>query len=123
MNIAPYQQFQGQLEELGLNLLNYKQQPGTLLRQGQQLIIFWQTHLAPITGDDLSASIYGQWRSLHTELYRSLRLLNADLIFLQGSRIPSTQMEKHQQIQTRLSQLGQYCQGIIDLGDRPTPAT
>ncbi|WP_024546809.1 heterocyst frequency control protein PatD [Picosynechococcus sp. NKBG15041c] len=115
MNIAPYQQFQNQLKDLGIALPNHQRQPGALIRQGQQFMIFWQTHLAPMTGDNLSPEVYGQWRSLHTELYRGLRLLNADLIFLQGSRCPDAQADKQLHIQTRLEQLSQYCQRIIDL--------
>jgi hypothetical protein len=115
MNITPYHQLQNQLQNLSDNLGDYQRQPGALISQGQGLVTFWQAELASLTGDDLAPEICGQWRSLHTELYRGLRLLNTDLLFLQGSRTASTQTEKQRQIQTRLAQLRQYCQGIIDL--------
>ncbi|MBV5260314.1 hypothetical protein FLX56_18025 [Synechococcus moorigangaii CMS01] len=121
MNISVYQQLQSQLQTLGADLTALQQQPGALVRQGQQLLGFWQSHLGSLSGEDLPASQIGLWRSLHTELYRGIRLLNTDLMFLQGSRTPNTQAEKQRQIQRRLDQLAQYCSELIKLGDRPTP--
>ncbi|MEB3226648.1 MAG: heterocyst frequency control protein PatD [Synechococcus sp.] len=123
MNFSAYLQLQTQLQGLGINLESLQSQPGALVRHGQELLRFWQTQLTPLTGDDLPEDSYGSWRSLHTELYRGLRLLNTDLMFLQGSRTAQTQSQKQQQIQARLAQLERYCTEILKLGDRPTPAT
>ncbi len=121
MNFSAYQQLKIHLQALATDLISRQQEPGALVRQGQEFLGFWETQLAPLTGEQLPEKIYSAWRSLHTELYRGLRLLNTDLIFLQGSRTPSTQRQKQQQIQARLAQLDQYCTEILKLGDRPTP--
>ncbi|ANV85400.1 hypothetical protein AWQ21_14170 [Picosynechococcus sp. PCC 7003] len=121
MNFSAYQQLKIHLQALATDLTHLQQEPGALVRQGQQFLSFWEIQLAPLTGEQLPEEIYSAWRSLHTELYRGLRLLNTDLIFLQGSRTPSTQSQKQQQIQARLTQLDQYCTEILKLGDRPIP--
>ncbi|QCS48614.1 MULTISPECIES: heterocyst frequency control protein PatD [unclassified Picosynechococcus] len=121
MNFSAYQQLKIDLQTLATDLTPLQQESGALVRQGQGFLSFWETQLAPLTGEQLPEKIYSAWRSLHTELYRGLRLLNTDLIFLQGSRSPNTQSQKQQQIQTRLTQLDQYCTEIIKLGDRLTP--
>ena len=82
---------------------------------GTKLLNFWLDELAPIEGDVLSPKAYNQWRSLHTELHRELRLLNMDLMFLGNSRSAPTQAMKKQATRDRLEKLVRYCQQIREI--------
>lgn len=87
---------------------------------GEPLLHCWQQELAPLQGEALDTTVYHQWRSLHTELYRELRLLNLDLLFLGNSRSGVTQAAKQKAAGDRLDKLLQYCgqiQQIIVEGD------
>lgn len=92
---------------------------------GTQLVQFWQQELAPLQGEWLSTEVYHQWRSLHTELHRELRLLKLDLMFLGNSRSAATRSAKEKTVGDRLEKLLQYCgkiQQIIAVDDPHTPA-
>ena len=92
---------------------------------GRQLLHCWQQELATLQGEFLSATVYYQWRSLHTELHRELRLLNLDLMFLGNSRSAATQAVKHKAAGDRLNKLLQYCgqmQQLIVEDDPHKPA-
>ena len=92
---------------------------------GPQLMQFWQQELALMEGDSLSPDIYNQWRSLHTEVHRELRLLNMDLMFLGSSRSASIQSVRQKAAGDRLEKLLRYCeqiQSIIALDDPHKPA-
>ncbi len=57
-----------------------------------------------------------QWQSWQTELHRTLRLLETDLLFWQSSRQPTTRQSRLQIICDRLDTLIRYCQEILNLG-------
>lgn len=88
---------------------------------GQALLQFWHAQLAEETGSLLPETLLYQWRSLHTEIHRELRLLNMDLIFLGRTRTAKTRAEKEKSIGDRLNRLSQYCQKIINLDAQDTP--
>lgn len=119
--VDPYHQVQTQLQQLQVALTTSEPSLPTLGQQGQVLLQFWQQHLATLTGEDLPATVYRPWRSLHTELHRELRLLNVDLLFLGNSRATSTKTAKIQQIGDRLNKLTQYCQQILNLAHDHKP--
>jgi len=52
-------------------------------------------------------------RSFQVEINKQLRLLSADLMFLQTARLPGTQSQRRQQIGDRLALLLRYCEGIL----------
>ena len=118
---AAYAAFQGHLETLVKQLAD-----GRVNNQmGPQLMQLWQQELAPLQGESLSGDVYHQWRSLHTELHRDLRLLKMDLMFLGNSRSVATRSTKQQAVGDRLKKLLQYCariQQIIAADDPRTPA-
>lgn len=88
------------------------------LMLGQNLLRLWQTRLAHATGDHFPAALENQWRSLHTEIHRELRLLNMDLMFLGRSRQPTT---KQKAVGDRLNRLNKYCDKILNLDAQDTP--
>lgn len=99
-------------------------QPKKLAQQGQVLLQLWQQNFATVQGDNLSGAAFHQWRSLHTEIHRELRLLNMDLMFLGNSRSAQTQTAKQKTAGDRLQKVLQYCdqiQKIIGSDDPHTP--
>lgn len=88
------------------------------LMLGQNLLRLWQTRLANTTGEHLPTILENQWRSLHTEIHRELRLLNIDLMFLGRSRQPT---DKQNAVGDRLNRLNQYCDKILTMDAQDTP--
>ena len=86
-----------------------------LAQQGQQLLQLWQQNFATVQGDNLSGTAFHQWRSLHTEIHRELRLLNMDLMFLGNSRSAQTQTAKQKTAGDRLEKILQYCKQIQEI--------
>lgn len=55
-------------------------------------------------------------QSYQTEMSKQLRLLEVDVMFLQGARQTSTAQTRLKTISDRLSTLIQYCQAILQQG-------
>lgn len=91
---------------------------------GTQLMQVWHQELSGLQGEGLTPENYSQWRSLHTEVHRELRLLNVDLMFLGNSRSATTQAAKKVAVGDRLAKLQRYCeriQAIIAADDQHRP--
>lgn len=116
MSFAPfiddYLSLKTELHHLQTRLTEGNIEMREYLMLGQNLLRLWQTRLAHTTGDHFPAALESQWRSLHTEIHRELRLLNMDLMFLGRSRQQAT---KQQAVGDRLNRLNQYCDKILNL--------
>ncbi|MEH2317388.1 heterocyst frequency control protein PatD [Nostoc sp.] len=68
---------------------------------------FFAQQIVPLTDED--------WRvqSYQTEISKQLRLLEIDVMFLQGARQASTAQTRLQTISDRLTILIQYCDAIL----------
>ncbi|OKH13150.1 heterocyst frequency control protein PatD [[Limnothrix rosea] IAM M-220] len=124
--IQSYTHLQNYLQQLALRLGQGEINASQAIAMGQELARCWQTQLATSTGENLAPTIFSQWRSLHTEIHRELRLLSMDLMFLGSSRSAQTQAAKQKIAGDRLQKILQYCsqiQQIICPDDPHTPAT
>ncbi|MBN3874219.1 MULTISPECIES: heterocyst frequency control protein PatD [unclassified Nostoc] len=87
------------------------------LRQGvASLQQFFRQQIVPLADVGDEASLQGEaWRvqSYQTEMSKQLRLLEIDVMFLQGARQASTAQTRLQAISDRLTTLIQYCDAIL----------
>jgi hypothetical protein len=58
-------------------------------------------------------TVQNRVQALNTEIRKQLRLCQMDLLFLKTARHPTTQQQRCQQLQDRLTLLLQYSQGIV----------
>lgn len=78
---------------------------------------FYQQQIFPLVGEDfeedVSPEIASRWRSLNTEIHRSMKLLALDISLLKAARSPQMQKVRKQGMSDRLSTLISYCQVIL----------
>jgi hypothetical protein len=69
---------------------------------------FFQEQIVPLNSDE--------WyeRSYRTEISKQLRLLDIDILFLQGAKQPATVETRLKAISDRISILIGYCQTVLD---------
>jgi hypothetical protein len=79
-----------------------------------QLLEFFRGQIVPLADTD------AQERSYRTEISKQLRLLEVDVMFLQGSRQPATAQTRLRSIVERLNTLERYCQTILQIGKNIT---
>ena len=109
----PYQEFLRTLVELQ-ELATASQLDLALLQQNWQLVqVIFQQQIIILTSDGLDAGISSRWQSLQTEIHRSLRLLEMDIIFLRSSRQAVTVRGRLKSAGDRLDQLIGYCQVLL----------
>jgi hypothetical protein len=66
-----------------------------------------------LTGTELEGANYHNWQRLQTEIHRSFKLLETQLILLSVSRNPITNQKYLTQINNYLNNLISYCKQII----------
>lgn len=86
----------------------------TLGAEWQSLQSYFQTHVLTLTAEGLAADQAHHWQSLQTEIHRTMRLLNTDILFLRASRQVSTTQQRMTLICDQLAQLNRYCQLLTD---------
>ena len=73
----------------------------------------FQSRAMTLTAEGLDAAIASRWQSIQTEIYRALRLLQNDIIFLGSARQPATRQTRLKTLCDRIEQLIGYCQVLL----------
>jgi hypothetical protein len=74
---------------------------------------FFQQQIVPLVNEDTS-SLNKRIQSFSTEISKQLRLLEVDIMFLQGARQTSTAKGRLDAIGNRLTTLIEYCNAILE---------
>jgi hypothetical protein len=77
---------------------------------------FFQTSIVNLSDENLDLEISSRWRSLQTEIYRTFKLLEVEMMRLQSSKKSTTQQQRLKSISDRLSQSIGYCELIREQG-------
>lgn len=115
LNREKYQAFVTLLEQLRSDATTTQIVGPELRQRVASLQQFFGQQIVPLT-DVGQASPQGEdWRvqSYQTEMSKQLRLLEIDVMFLQGARQASTAQTRLQTISDRLTILIQYCDAIL----------
>ncbi|MGF1478464.1 MAG: heterocyst frequency control protein PatD [Cyanophyceae cyanobacterium] len=67
-----------------------------------------------LNSDQLNSDTAFLWQSVQTEIYRALRLLETDLLFLRSSKQAATVEQRLTNIQNRIEKVIGYCQAIVN---------
>lgn len=87
-----------------------------LLQQNfQQVQKLFQEQILSLSADELDSPIFSQWKSVQTEMNRSLRLLQTDLMFLKSSRQAATSTARLKSVVDRLDKAIDYCRIFTDI--------
>ena len=78
-----------------------------------QIQAIFQDQVIGVSLDELDCSAIPLLRSAQTEIYKNLRLLGADLLYLTSSRQQKTTEKRVEKIQKKVKELIGYCQAII----------
>jgi hypothetical protein len=109
----PYIEFEHQLQHLQtlVTLANpdFREIQACFLEVQQA----FQMHIAQPNWANLSEIDASRLSAVHTEIYKQLRLLATDVMFLQAARQPLTRQQRQAQMRDRLILVQRYCQAIL----------
>lgn len=80
-------------------------------KQVQQL---YQDKILTLSSEGIDPAIAPRWQSLQTEVNRTLRLLQTDILFLSASQQVETRQQRQTACFQRIEQLFGYCRAILD---------
>ncbi|WP_327331748.1 heterocyst frequency control protein PatD [Calothrix rhizosoleniae] len=115
INNQPYQAFVNLLEQLRNYTITAEPDAPQLQQQIMSLRKFYQQQILTLAPEDTENQNLSQINSYHTEISKQLRLLEMDMIFLQGARQTTTVQTRLQAINDRLNTLIQYCDAILKM--------
>ncbi len=78
-----------------------------------QIEAIFQDQIVGVSLDELNCSAIPLVRSAQTEVYKNLRLLGTELLFLTSSRQARTAQQRLEKIRGKVKELIGYCQGIM----------
>ena len=99
-----YQTFSDTLQQLQKTLdtdADYAELKAVLSQLQQQ----FQQEIMALTGEELTGELFSQWQSSQTEIHRTMRLLQTDMMFLQTSRNPETSQQRLATVRDRAEKL------------------
>ena len=73
----------------------------------------FQSQIMSLPDDSLDPEIASRWQSVQTEIYRALRLLKTDIMFLRSSKQAATAEQRLAAVGDRLEKIIGYCQVIL----------
>ncbi|MEA5576579.1 heterocyst frequency control protein PatD [Anabaena sp. UHCC 0451] len=107
LNLEKYQEFATLLEQLCSNVTNIQLNAPTLRQRLTELQQWFVQHIVSLTDLD------SRQQSYQTEMSKQLRLLEIDVMFLQGARQSATAQARIKMIEERFKTLIRYCQAIL----------
>ncbi len=106
-----YQEFLSLLLKMQQNLKSTEQD--NLKQIYQELQQKFTEKIIILTGNELEGPNYQKWQSLQTEIHRSFKLLETQIMFLLTSRQSTTNHKHLNTINNYLTKLILYCENII----------
>ncbi|MDJ0844899.1 heterocyst frequency control protein PatD [Crocosphaera sp.] len=79
----------------------------------EQIQTMFQEQILTVRLDELDCSAISLLRSAQTEIYKNLRLLGTELLFLRSARQGKTTKERLEKVQGKVEELIGYCRAII----------
>ncbi|MBD2580022.1 heterocyst frequency control protein PatD [Oscillatoria sp. FACHB-1406] len=76
----------------------------------------YQEKIVTLSHQGIDFASAPRYQSLQTEIHRTLRLLQADLLFLKAARKSDTVLERQRTCLQHVKQLIGYCSAILNLG-------
>ncbi|MDD1415438.1 heterocyst frequency control protein PatD [Dolichospermum sp. ST_con] len=105
-NCDKYQELATFIDEFRANVTGNKLNAGELRENLAQLQEFFGQQIVPLVDAN------SREQSYKTEINKQLRLLEVDMMFLQGARQSTTSQSRLKTIEERIDTLIRYCQAI-----------
>lgn len=113
LHYQAYQEFLAALLGLHNHLCGSSLEVASLQEHWQPVQQVFQSQITQLNAEGVDSAIASRWQSIQTEIYRSFRLLETDILFLQASRQAHTSEQRLKTVCDRLVQIISYCQGMI----------
>ena len=113
-----YQRFLAKLEELQKEVLAKDQELIRLKTFYDQAQEIFQNQILNVTLDELDCNAIALVQSAETEIYKNLRLLGTELLFLGSARQAGTTQQRLEKVQGIIERLTDYANAIIEKLDR-----
>ncbi len=79
-----------------------------------QIQTLFQEQILSVSLEELDVTVIPLLRSAQTEIYKNLRLLGTELLFLTSSRQRKTREQRLENVEGKVKELVGYCRGIIE---------
>ncbi len=79
----------------------------------EQVQTIFEQQIFSVSLDELDCNAIPLLRSAQTEIYKNLRLLGTELLFLRSARQGKTTKERLEKVQGKVEELIGYCRAII----------
>ncbi len=79
-----------------------------------QIQTLFQEQILSVSLEELDVTVIPLLRSAQTEIYKNLRLLGTELLFLTSSRQRKTRDRRLENVEGKVKELVGYCRGIIE---------
>jgi len=107
-----YQAFLETLNQLNSELTE-EANPANLKPIFSQLQQQFQGEIMTLTGEDLTGENFSRWQSFQTEIHRTMRLLQNNMMFLQTSRSTKTSQQRLATVRDRVGKLINFATALI----------
>ncbi|NET00397.1 MAG: heterocyst frequency control protein PatD [Sphaerospermopsis sp. SIO1G1] len=107
VNLETYQKFQELLELFAADLCESELDIPGLRQRLTELQQYFVTEIASLV------DVNSRQQSYHTEISKQLRLLELDVMFLQGAKKLDSIQKRSTNVKERINTLTRYCQAII----------
>lgn len=115
LHFQRYQEFQHALEQMR-KIIALTDLEGAALRDSFQTVQqLFQHRIATLCVDELAPEYAPRWQSLQTEIHRTMRLLETDILLLLSARSPATSERRIVGVRDRINTLIQYCEALLQL--------
>ena len=109
-----YQEFLRSLEQLQVKVTQAKPDPAALILNFQEIQQFFQRQVLTLSWDNYpDPTVEQRVQSYQIEMNKQLKLMGADVMFLQAARQSSTAQQRQVQISDRLNLLIGYCNVLL----------
>lgn len=108
-----YETFLENLKELQQNLTQ-EADPAVLKPLFSQLQQQFQEEIMSLTGESLTGETFSRWQSSQTEIHRTMRLLQTDMMFLQTSRSRNTSQQRLATVRDRVGKLIEFAAAFTE---------
>ena len=109
-----YQDFQQGLEDLRSIVLQDNPDRLRLQEAYTRVKQLFQEQIASVSAEEIDPQTVSRWQSIQTETHKQMRLLLAEVQFLQASRQGATFQQRKGQIGDRLQTLIGYCNLLLN---------
>ena len=112
-HLSAYQEFLTVLLTLRDRSIEEPPDAAALQNNFERVQQIFAQQIMTLNDEQLETEMAARWQSVQTEIYRALRLLKTDIMFLRSSKQAATIEQRLGSVRDRLEKIIGYCQVIL----------